>query len=245
LKISNQELESFCYSISHDLRTPLRTIDGFAQMVTEEFGKQLPPAALRYVQRIRHASERMCQLIDGLLAFSRVGRHPLTPVRIDMSVLADKAAEAAAFGRSPAPQIFIGKLPSAWGDEALFYRVWMNLIDNAFKYSARTAQPQVKISAFANGDFVTYLVKDNGIGFEMALSNKLFGVFQRLHAGQGFPGTGVGLAIVERIVTRHGGRVWAESRPNEGSTFFFSLPVSANSFADEAVPPPSAETQTS
>ncbi|MGC3981427.1 MAG: ATP-binding protein [Steroidobacteraceae bacterium] len=224
LNSSNQELESFCYSVSHDLRAPLRTIDGFAQVLQEEQRDTLNTAGLRYLQTIRSASARMTQLIDDLLMYSKLGRQSMRAAPLDMNGMAHKAAEQAAYGRAVPVRVDIQPLAESYGDESMLQSVWMNLIDNAVKYSGKAAQPHIHISCIADEEQVTYSVHDNGVGFDMKDYEKLFGVFQRLHANNEFPGTGVGLAIVERIVSRHGGKVWAESAPGEGATFFFSMP---------------------
>ena len=224
LKISNSELETFCYSVSHDLRAPLRTIEGFAQLLEENQRSSLDTDSLRYLNTIRRSSRQMSQLIDDLLAYSKVGRQSLAAQKLDMNLLASKATEIAAFGRNPRPEIVIDDLPDAMGDETLISSVWLNLVDNAIKYSAKNNTPHIHISAQQDEQGVTYKVQDNGVGFDMQQYDKLFDVFQRLHSDRDFSGTGLGLAIVERIINRHGGRVWAESKPQQGAVFYFSLP---------------------
>ena len=225
LKISNNELETFCYSVSHDLRAPLRTIEGFAQLLEENQHSSLDADALRYLNTIRRSSKQMSQLIDDLLAYSKVGRQSISPQKLDMELLATRAMEVASFGRNPKPEIIIDPLPEIFGDETMLSSVWLNLIDNAIKYSAKHVAPRIRISAKSDAQYVTYSVQDNGVGFDMQQYEKLFDVFQRLHSDHEFSGTGLGLAIVERIVSRHGGGVWAEGQPQQGAVFYFSLPI--------------------
>ncbi len=224
LELANKELEAFSYSVSHDLRAPLRTLDGFSQAVIEDHGALLPPEGLRYLNTIRTAAQRMGALIDDLLTFSRLSRQPLTRETIDVAAQVRGVLEelnAAQGGRTVA--IEMGDLPAARGDFGLTRQVWMNLLSNAYKYSGRVPQPKVEIGSLVENDEVVYYVRDNGTGFDMRYVGKLFGVFQRLHRVEDFPGTGVGLAIVQRIVHRHGGRVWAQGAVDQGATFFFTL----------------------
>jgi PAS domain S-box-containing protein len=225
LQASNRELESFSYSVSHDLRAPLRAIDGFSQMLLEDYGQKLEPEARRYLATIRAGSQRMSQLIDDLLAFSRLGRLPIRAQTVDMERLArDAAGEALGEASNPPPELTVHALPPAVGDPSLLEHVWANLLCNAVKYSSKVAQPAIEVGARQDGNETVYFVRDNGAGFDMEHAHKLFGVFQRLHGQDEFPGTGVGLAIVHRIVTRHGGRVWADGAPGRGATFHFCLP---------------------
>lgn len=225
LQVSIRELESFSYSVSHDLRAPLRAIASFGQMLEEDFGAGLDPEAIRYLRVIRDGSARMNQLIDDLLAFSRVGRQALTLSTVDMRALADAALrDVREHQPATTTQIHIDPLPPCEGDPNVLRQVWINLIANAVKYSARREQPQIHIGGDSNGRESTYFVQDNGAGFDMRYYDKLFGVFQRLHHESEFPGTGVGLAIVQRIVVRHGGRVWASGAPDQGARFSFALP---------------------
>jgi PAS domain S-box-containing protein len=224
LQAANRELESFSYSVSHDLRSPLRAIDGFSLMLLEDYGVQLDAEAHRYLTTIRTGTQRMGQLIDDLLAFSRIGRQPLKDMPVDMEKLAqDAAAFAVREGSGTAPRIVVSSLPAARGDPSLLQQVWQNLIGNAVKYSSKVSTPLVEVAARQEGDEVVYSVRDNGAGFDMQFAHKLFGVFQRLHGQDEFPGTGVGLAIVHRIITRHSGRIWAESVPGHGATFQFAV----------------------
>jgi len=219
-------LESFSYSIAHDLRSPLLAIDGFAQILDEDFSEQLGEDG-RGVTRVIHEScKRMDRLIVGLLAFSQAAGQPLTLTRIDMTALSNEAAaEVKAAYTGPEPCIEIAELPPCAGDATVIRQVWCNLIGNALKYSAKRSQPRIRISGRIEGRESIYQVEDNGAGFDMHYVHKLFGVFQRLHGKEEFAGTGVGLAIVHRIIVRHGGRIWAQSAPDVGASFQFALPI--------------------
>lgn len=226
LRVANQELESFSYSVSHDLRVPLRAIDGFALMLEEDYGKRLDGEASRYISVIRKNSKRMGVLIDDLLAFSRLGRQAIQKADLDMGKLVHEVIDEALAQRADKPpRIQIGQLPPARADRALLRQVWLNLISNALKYSSKSPDPIIEVSGFRADIENVYSVKDNGAGFDMQYVDKLFGVFQRLHREEDFSGTGVGLAIVRRLVMRHGGRVWAKGVLNEGAVFSFTLPV--------------------
>jgi signal transduction histidine kinase len=224
LEAANRELESFSYSVSHDLRAPLRAVVGFSQMLVEDHAEQLDEEARRKLLVIQTEAQRMGALIDELLAFSRLGRKAMQLVDVDMTELARSTYESLN-GQEAGPKIGLrlAALPRAKGDRALLGQVWANLISNAIKFSSRREQPQVEISAISDEKEHVYFVRDNGAGFDPRYQSKLFGVFQRLHDSSEFPGTGVGLALVQRIVVRHGGRVWAEGRPGEGATFYFTL----------------------
>ncbi len=221
----NKELESFSYSVSHDLRAPLRAVDGFSRLFEQEYRARLDAEGLRLLGVIRNNAKRMGMLIDDLLAFSRLGRKPVTNTEFDMRALVEEAlAEALSGVEAPHPRVEIAALPDVRGDRALLRQVWLNLLANAVKYSSKTPQPRVSVEGrIAEGENI-YCVRDNGVGFDMRYYDKLFGVFQRLHSEEQFPGTGVGLAIVQRVILKHDGRVWAEGKPNEGAAFFFSLP---------------------
>jgi two-component system sensor histidine kinase/response regulator len=228
LATAYQNLESFSYSISHDLRAPLRIIDGFAQILTDEFAEQLGEEGNRILGVIRNGSQEMDQLIVGLLEFSRTGRQPLDVEIIDMTALADAAAvEVQSLYTGPSPVLEITALPTILGDATVMRQVWCNLIGNALKYSAKRPQPRIRISGRVEGHEAIYQVDDNGAGFNMRYADKLFGVFQRLHRAEEFGGTGVGLAIVQRIIKRHGGRIWARGTPDAGACFQFALPLAA------------------
>jgi signal transduction histidine kinase len=222
LEATNKELEAFTYSVSHDLRAPLRAVDGYARMLEEDYHERLDDEGRRLLGVVRAASARMGQLIDDLLAFSRLGRQEPARRRVDMDALVAEVV-AQARGESKAA-IEAGPLPLAEADPAMMQQVWLNLISNALKYSGKRDQPVVQIGGKAESAELVYWVRDNGAGFDMRYASKLFGVFQRLHRAEEFPGTGVGLAIVQRIITRHGGRVWAEGTPGQGACFYFSLP---------------------
>lgn len=224
LQSSNEELESFCYSVSHDLRAPLRAINGFARLLEQDYGPRFDEVGARYLRTICNACQRMAQLIDDLLEFSRIGRQTLALEPIDMETVVRKVIEDTTHGNEFRPVISTAQLPSVNGDRTMLHLVWLNLIDNAVKYTRGVVAPRIDITAEQRGDEIIYSVSDNGIGFDMQYADKLFGVFQRLHANPDYPGTGVGLAITQRIVSRHGGRIWAHSEPGIGSTFRFSLP---------------------
>jgi len=226
LEASNKELESFCYSISHDLRAPLRAINGFGAILGEDHGSCLNEEGRRTLGVIRAEAERMGQLVDDLLAFSRIGRQAMQMTSVDMGALAQHAFDecaAAASGRDI--RFKLHPLPPAQGDPALLPQVWVNLISNAVKYTRPKPVAEIEVTGRVEGGELVYCVKDNGVGFDTQYAEKLFGVFQRLHNETDFEGTGVGLALVQRIVLRHGGRVWAESTLNEGATFYFALPA--------------------
>jgi PAS domain S-box-containing protein len=223
---TNRELEGFSYSVSHDLRAPLRHMSGYAQILREDAGDQLDPSLLRYIDEISASARRMGTLIDDLLAFSRLSRQALTPLPIDMNAVVADAMRDAGIGQNPAVQVDVARLPQAHGDPVLLRQVWTNLLSNAVKYSApRGAQARIQVEGERDDDKVRYRVRDNGVGFDPRYADKLFGVFQRLHAQDEFEGTGVGLAIVHRIVARHRGQVSAHSAPGEGAEFVFELPV--------------------
>ena len=222
VKERTAELESFSYSVSHDLRAPLRAVDGYARMLEEDYNERLDAEGRRLLGVVRDSAARMGRLIDDLLAFSRLGRQDPVRRRIDMNLLV-KETIAEVRGDSAA-MVECAALPAADADPAMLKQVWVNLIGNALKYSSKRDAARVEIGGREDARERVYWVRDNGAGFDMRYAEKLFGVFQRLHRAEEFPGTGVGLAIVHRVVTRHGGRVWAEGRPGEGACFFFSLP---------------------
>ncbi|HEY4368916.1 MAG TPA: ATP-binding protein [Steroidobacteraceae bacterium] len=226
LRTANDDLEGFSYSVSHDLRAPLRAIDGFSHLIEEHRLADSSGQLGHYLGRIRENIARMSMLIDDLLAFSRCGRQPVEMNELQMNELAHAAANEArsAHATQASPQIVIEPLPRAHGDERLMLQVWINLIDNAVKYSSKVSCPKIVVSGREEANRVVYEVVDNGIGFDSRYSGTLFGVFQRLHGVREYPGTGVGLAIVQRIVTRHGGQVWATSEIDRGATFGFALP---------------------
>ncbi len=221
LEATNQELEAFSYSVSHDLRAPLRAVDGFSRAVEEDYGPQLPEEGQRYLATIRKGAQQMGALIDDLLTFSRLSRLPMNRQSIDMEAMVRQALIELDVEESGA-EIRIGDLGFGLADTALLRQVWINLLSNAFKYSRKKAEPVVEIG-FQSGDEPTWYVRDNGTGFDMRYAGKLFGVFQRLHRAEEYEGTGVGLALVQRIIHRHGGRLWCEAAVDQGATFYFTL----------------------
>ncbi|HZE98890.1 MAG TPA: ATP-binding protein [Planctomycetota bacterium] len=230
LAAANKELESFSYSVSHDLRAPLRAIGGYARMLVEDFGGQIDEKGQRYLDVIQKNAGKMGQLIDDLLSFSGLGRRTVEPVRIHLETMArDVFEELVQTNPDRKLEILVGALPPIQGDRAMFRQVLINLLSNAVKYSRGRTPARIEVGSRITETELQYFVKDNGVGFPMEYVQKLFGVFQRLHTPEQFEGTGVGLALVQRIVQRHGGRVWAEGRPNEGATFSFALPKSAAS----------------
>jgi PAS domain S-box-containing protein len=224
LEAVNKDLESFSYSVSHDLRAPLRAVSGYAEMLAEDLAPHIGEEGMRLIGVIRENALRMGTLIDDLLAFSRLGRKEIQRTMVDMNELTEGVMRE--LGRSVAhrAEIRVGTLGSIQADYGLMHQVVYNLLSNAVKYSSKTEQPTVEVSAKKEQEFMVYTIKDNGTGFDMRYADKLFGVFQRLHSQEEFEGTGVGLAIVNRIVKRHGGKVWADSKPGEGAVFNFSIP---------------------
>ncbi len=225
LEAANKELESFSYSVSHDLRAPLRHMNGFVNALQQRLKTHSAlndPKVIHYLQVIENSSQKMALLIDGLLTLSRIGRKPIVYAPVSIQALAEEAiALMQDQGSSPVPVEFrIGNLPNIQGDATLLQQVLSNLISNAVKFSRAQPEPWVEISSLPDG---TLFVRDNGVGFQMEYADKLFGAFQRLHAQTDFEGTGIGLAIVQRIIHRHGGTIWAESQPNQGATFYFTI----------------------
>lgn len=225
LKAANKELESFSYSVSHDLRAPLRAISGYSQILTEDFGNELGNEPRRLLGLISQNSKKMGQLIDDLLDFSRLGRKELHKVNVPMhQVVQNVYRELNLENNTGNPEFIIHPLPTVQADASSIRQVWINLISNALKYSQQKEHAVIEVGANDTPDEIIFYVKDNGDGFDMRYAHKLFGVFQRLHSDKEFSGTGVGLAIVQRVITRHGGRVWAKGAKSEGATFSFSLP---------------------
>ncbi len=226
LEAANKELEAFAYSVSHDLRAPLRAIDGFSRILLEDQADKLDDEGKRLLNVVRDNTSRMEQLIDDILRFSRTGRMEMAVAEIDMERLAREVfAELQPAVDSSKLQVEIERLPAARGDNAMMRQVFVNLLSNALKFSRNKEPARIKVGGSIEGEEAVYYVKDNGAGFDMQFADKLFGVFQRLHAVTEFEGTGIGLAIVKRIITRHGGRVWAEGKVNEGATIYFALPT--------------------
>jgi signal transduction histidine kinase len=224
LDASNQELEAFCYSVSHDLRSPLRSIDGFSQALLEDMEGRLDENATGHLARIRAATQRMAALIDDLLSLSRITRTDLVVKRVDLTAMARGVCdELAATQPERTVSVSIDEGLQVTGDPRLMRQVLENLLGNAWKFTSKQPAARIEFKAHDGTDGRVYLVRDNGAGFDPAYADRLFGVFQRLHAMNDFPGTGVGLAIVERIIKRHGGRVWAEAAVGKGATFYFTL----------------------
>jgi signal transduction histidine kinase len=222
----NTELEAFSYSVSHDLRSPLRVIDGYSLILEEDYSSNLDDEGKNTVSVIIKNVRKMGRLIDDLLEFSHLGRKAISPARIDFTPMVTRLCEdLKTQARCENCQIKINDLDPAFADIKLIEQVWVNLISNAIKYSMVRQHPVIEIGSFKKHGSTCFYVRDNGVGFDMNFKHKLFGVFQRLHRPEDFAGTGVGLAIVKRIITRHDGQVWAESTLNEGATFYFSLPI--------------------
>lgn len=228
LKKTNAELEAFTYSVSHDLRAPLRGIIGFTTILEEDYASKLDDEARRITGIIKENTEKMGHLIDDLLAFSRMGKQELMKTELLTDKVIDEViAELTTQNSSRTTgQITwnIGPLPPVFADKNTLRQVWINLLSNAIKYSSTRSQPIIAIDTYRENNFIVFRIKDNGVGFDAQYSSKLFKVFQRLHSPEEFEGTGVGLALVEKVISRHGGRVWAEGRVGEGATFYFSLP---------------------
>jgi PAS domain S-box-containing protein len=223
---ANKELEAFTYSVSHDLRAPLRSIDGYSKIFQEDFGWKLDAEANRIFQIIRNNTRRMGMLIDDLLDFSRFGRKEIDRSKVNMNVLvANIKQELLAQEKDRVINFSVKPLEEVFGDMSMMRQVWVNLISNAIKYSRKQAVANIEIGCTPENDRIVYYIRDNGVGFDMQYADKLFGVFQRLHKIEEFEGTGVGLALVNRIVTRHGGKIWAEANVNQGATFFFFIPL--------------------
>jgi light-regulated signal transduction histidine kinase (bacteriophytochrome) len=226
LEAANSELEAFNYSVAHDLRAPLRGIDSFSQLLIEKYSQQLDDEGLGYLNRVRGAAARMSQLIDALLSLAQVGRGQLQRIELDFSYLVQSVANEIA-AANPERNVRVAVAPGmrAYGDPRLLRIVVANLLENAWKFTARRQRAAVEVGPCQNTALPTYYVRDNGAGFDPSYASRLFGAFQRLHADREFPGTGIGLAIVQRVIARHGGAVWADSRLEQGATFYFSLPV--------------------
>lgn len=227
IKHLDQELEAFSYSISHDLRAPLRSIDGYSKILQEDYAARLDDEGRRVLNVVMSNAKRMGKLIDDLLDFGRLGRKTMQRTLLNMNSLVQGIVHEL-LSQEPARTIDVkvGPLLPASADADMIRQVWFNLLENAVKFTGKNPHPMIEVRSYNAGECeVTYEVKDNGVGFDMQYAGKLFGMFQRLHKMQDFSGTGVGLAIVKRIISRHGGRVWADGTLNQGATFYFTLPV--------------------
>jgi light-regulated signal transduction histidine kinase (bacteriophytochrome) len=228
LQAANADLESFSYSVSHDLRAPLRVVDGYCQMFMDEFGAGIAPHGREILGKARAGATRMNQLIDDLLRLARFSRQPLHTRPVETGALVKRVVanlQEQLQGRSV--QFEIGALPDCVADAALLEQVFTNLLSNALKFTAGRPNTRIEVGSSSEGAEQIYFVKDNGVGFDMRYAERLFGVFQRLHSQAEFAGTGIGLSIVHRIIRRHGGRTWAEGALQQGATFYFTLPRGA------------------
>lgn len=229
LAAANREMEAFSYSVSHDLRSPLRAISGLCHIVTADHAAEIPEPARRHLETVQSSATRMGRLIDDLLAFSRLGRQRVAMGPLDTREVVECALKDLEHEREKRQiELRVGELLPAAGDPALVLQVFANLLSNAIKFTRRRDRAIIEISSRCDGPEIVFSVRDNGAGFDTKYRSKLFGVFQRLHGADEFPGTGIGLSIVQRIVQKHGGRIWAESRLGEGATFHFSLPRQAS-----------------
>jgi signal transduction histidine kinase len=225
LRTANQELEAFSYSVSHDLRAPLRHVSGYVELLAKQVQSGLSEKGIHYLDSIADSAHQMGKLIDDLLQFSRTGRADLRRSQLEMNGIVREVVDSVSKDNPDRTiEWVVGVLPSVLGDDATLRLAWINLLSNAVKFTRTRAKASIEIGAKAGTKEVIYFVKDNGVGFDMKYAQKLFGVFQRLHSTEDFEGTGVGLANVRRIVTRHGGRTWAEAELNNGATFYFSIP---------------------
>jgi len=229
LELANKELEAFSYSVSHDLRAPLRAIDGYSLALTDDFGSHLPSEAQRLLQVIRNSAQQMGNLIDDLLTFARLSRLPLSKQKVNMTSLV-RDALLLLQGECVDRRITINvdDLPPCYGDASVLKQVWVNLLSNAIKYTGKREYAIIDVSVMNQPGEMVYFVRDNGTGFDMRYADKLFGVFQRLHRAEDYEGTGVGLAIIQRIIHRHGGRIWVDSTEGVGTTFYFTLQEETN-----------------
>jgi signal transduction histidine kinase len=224
LEATNQELEAFSYSVSHDLRAPLRAMEGFSDIIRRKYSEEMPEEAIRYLELIRSNTQEMSKLIENLLLLSRTARQELHKQTINPLPMARLAfREVRDLEPDRKTEVIFGELPAMEGDPSLLKQVFLNLISNAIKFSRNCKHPRIEVGSYKDDDLVVYYVRDNGAGFDMSQADRLFTVFQRLHQIEEFEGTGVGLAIVKRIIHRHGGQVWAEGKPGKGATFYFHL----------------------
>ncbi len=220
----NKELEAFSYSVSHDLRAPLRSIGGFSQVLLDDYADKLDEQGKDNLQRVHSASQRMSQLIDDILNLSRIGRCEMKHQKVNLSALAETIAAELKKSQPERPvEFIIAKDLTASGDTGLLQVLLENLLGNAWKFTGQHPKAKIEFGTSQVDGKETFFIRDDGVGFDMAYLDKLFGVFQRLHSQEEYPGTGVGLATVQRIVHRHGGQVWAEGKVGEGATFYFTL----------------------
>ncbi len=219
----NNELESFSYSVSHDLRAPLRIMNAYSSMLETNYTEVLDDNGKKLIGNIQRNASKMTQLIDDLLSFSQLEKEQVNKSQINMKTLVENVTKEVEENTHHKANVNIQSLPEAYGDPSLVKQVWINLLSNAVKYSRKRENPVVTIGSMQEQDEIVYFIKDNGVGFNMEYASKLFGVFQRLHSSSDFEGTGIGLAIVQRVVTKHDGRVWFESEPDKGTTFYFTL----------------------
>ena len=225
LEAANHELDAFSYSVSHDLRAPLRAIDGYTTMLVEDYSPQMPAEARRLLDTVAQGAQRMSQLIESLLRLSHLGRQPLSKQNVDLAALVGEVVnELRPEEATRRIEVRVGELPEIHADAGLLRQVLVNLLSNAFKFTRRTERAEVEVGCRREDGQNVYFVRDNGAGFNMDYVDKLFGVFQRLHRVEEFEGTGVGLSTVKRIVERHGGRIRAEGEVGKGATFYFTLP---------------------
>lgn len=224
LVAANRELEAFTYSVSHDLRAPLRAMDGFSRILLEDYGAEAPVEAQNFLNSIRRNAQHMGRLIDDLLSLSRLGRKPLNKQWLDVGEIVGQALQTLEDGRQGRDiELKVGELGKCQGDAILLQQVWVNLLTNALKFTRGCHPAVIEVGKIDETDRTVYFIRDNGVGFNMAYADKLFGVFQRLHRSEEFEGTGVGLAIVKRIIRRHGGDIWAEAEVGKGAAFYFTL----------------------
>jgi signal transduction histidine kinase len=224
LQAANHELEAFAYSVSHDLRTPLRGIDGWSNALLEDYGEQLDGRAQQYLHRLRSEAQRMGLIIDDLLQLSRLTRTDMRPAAVDLSVLAEAVAGRLSDAHADRKVEFVIQSGlTSFGDARLLDVVLTNLLSNAVKFTSKRAEARIEFGRTAAAGEPTFFVRDNGVGFDMAHAQLLFGAFQRLHKASEFPGTGIGLATVQRVIQRHGGKIWAEAQRGKGATFYFTL----------------------
>jgi len=233
VEASNKELEAFSYTVSHDLRAPLRAIEGYSRIVQEDFAPELKDELQEYLRDIRRNTLHMGRLVDDLLAFSRLGRQAVAKQAVSVERLVEQClAELRPRRPEREVEVRLGNLPPCLADRTLLKQVWFNLLDNALKYTSKRDRAVIDIAGERRAQETIYSVKDNGVGFDMRFAEKLFGVFQRMHRQEDYEGTGVGLAIVQRMIQRHGGRVWAEAQPDVGATFYFALPRAEHDVAE-------------